>query len=133
MASASIEAQIGRDHYKVLLQAGKNSIIADEPITSGGGEEGMNPYEILASALGACTCATVRMYADRKEMALEAMKVSITLTRDEEKNETNLVRTIDLIGALTETERDRLLQIANKCPVHKILTNPINITTTINP
>ena len=131
MSEVNVNAKIGRDHYKVVLSAGKNTIIGDEPIDKGGGDEGMNPYEILASALGACTCATVRMYADRKEWKLEGINVTLTLTRDDEKNATNITRDIEFVGALSPEERERLLAIANKCPVHKILTNPINIQTTV--
>ena len=131
MSEVNVNAKIGRDHYKVVLSAGKNTIIGDEPIDKGGGDEGMNPYEILASALGACTCATVRMYADRKEWRLEGINVTLTLTRDDEKNATNITRDIEFVGALSPEERERLLAIANKCPVHKILTNPINIQTTV--
>jgi hypothetical protein len=69
------------------------------------------------------------MYADRKEMPLEGIKVTLNLTRDDEKNITNIGRDIELLGGLTPEERDRLISIANKCPVHKLLTNPINIET----
>ena len=131
MGEVNVKASIGTDHYKVVLQAGKNTIIGDEPIDKGGSDEGMNPFEILASALGACTCATVRMYADRKEMPLKGLNVTLTLTRDDEKNTTTITRDIVLLGDLTPEEKDRLLTIANKCPVHKVLTNPINIETKI--
>ena len=129
MSDTNIKGSIGRDHYRIVLTAGKNTIIADEPVSNGGGDEGMNPHEILASALGACTCATVRMYADRKEMPLDGVNVTLTLVRDDATNTTNISRNIELIGDLTPEERDRLLTIANKCPVHKTLTNPINIET----
>ena len=124
-------ASIGRDHYRVVLQAGKNTIVGDEPIDKGGADEGMNPYEILAASLGACTCATLRMYADRKEMPLDGMIVTVTLERNEEINMTNLKRQIEFTGALTEAQTERLMQIADKCPVHKVLTNPIQIETTL--
>jgi putative redox protein len=126
-----IIASIARDHYKVVIRAGQNTIIGDEPIEKGGGDEGMSPYEILAASLGACTCATVRMYADRKEMSVEAIHVTLSLKRDDEKNTTTITRDIELVGELTQEERDRLLSIANKCPVHKILTNPISLNTTL--
>ena len=131
MSETTITGSIGRDHYRVSLQSRMHTIIGDEPAENGGSDEGMNPYEILASALGACTCATLRMYADRKEMPLEGVEVIITLARDEEKNVTNIHRDITLLGDLAQEDRDRLLQIANKCPVHKVLTNPINIDTVL--
>lgn len=131
MTDINVKASIGTDHYRVVLTAGKNTIIGDEPTTNGGGDEGMNPHEILASSLGACTCATVRMYADRKEWPLEAINVAIHLTRDEEKNTTLITREIEFVGNLAPEEVDRLLTIANKCPIHKALTNPISIETTL--
>lgn len=131
MTDINTKASIGRDHYRVVLTAGRNTIIADEPLTSGGGDTGMNPYEILASALGACTCATVRMYADRKEWPLEGLNVTLHLTRDDDKNTTLIKRDIEFLGDLGPEERSRLLDIANKCPIHKVLTNPISIETTL--
>jgi len=129
MGDINVNANIHKDHYRVVLTAGKNTVIADEPLSNGGGDEGMNPHEILASALGACTCITVRMYADRKEMPLDGVNVTLGLVRDSDTNTTNISRQIELIGDLTPEQRDRLLTIANKCPVHKTLTNPITIET----
>ncbi|MCW3124690.1 MAG: OsmC family peroxiredoxin [Bacteroidetes bacterium] len=131
MSATNINASIMRDHYLVHIQAGKHAIIADEPVEVGGADQGPDPYQLLASALGACTCATVRMYADRKGIALDGLKVDITLTRDLEKNTTNIHRDITLMGSLGSDDRDKLLDIANKCPIHKILTNPINIETVL--
>jgi putative redox protein len=131
MSETNVKASIRRDHYRVVLTAGKNTIIADEPLSNGGGDEGMNPHEILASALGACTCATVRMYADRKGISLDAINITLDLIHDNDSNTTNITRNIEFTGDLTPEERDRLITIANKCPVHKTLTNPINIQTTL--
>jgi len=129
MSATLVTASIGRDHYRVELTAGKNTIIGDEPASNGGGDEGMSPHEILASALGACTCATVRMYADRKGMPLDEVHVTVLMMRDNDNNTTNITRDITLIGDLSPEDREKLLTIANKCPVHKTLTNPINIET----
>ena len=122
-------ARIGRDHYKVTINAGKNVIIADEGENNGGKDEGFNPHQLLLASLGACTCATLRMYADRKQLNLEEVNVNLSLNAEEGKDSTTIVRQIELIGNLTPAERARLLEIANKCPIHKILSNPINITT----
>ena len=122
-------AHIGRDHYKVTINAGKNVVIADECEANGGKDEGFNPFELFIASLGACTCVTVRMYADRKQMNLDEIKVNLGLERDDEKNITNITRRIEFIGNLTDAERSRLLEIANKCPVHKIMSNPISINT----
>ena len=127
--STTANAHIGRDHYQVTITAGKNVVIADEGEESGGKNEGFNPFELLLASLGACTCATVRMYADKKGMNLDEIKVNLSLARDEEKNTTNITRDVKFIGELTEEELAKLLAIANKCPVHKILSNPIQINT----
>jgi len=122
-------AHIGRDHYRVTISAGNNTVVADEPTDNGGQDEGFNPAELMLASLGACTCATLRMYADRKEMKLDEVSVNLSLERDETKNVTNISREIKLAGNLTEDERGRLLAIANKCPMHKVLSNPVAINT----
>lgn len=122
-------AHIKKDHYKTHIQAGENSLIADEPADTGGAEMGFSPDELLLASLGACTTITLRMYADRKGWLLEEVKVHLTLDRDKEKNTTFITRTIDLIGTLSEEERKRLLVIADKCPTHQMLTHPIAIET----
>ena len=127
--ATTANAHIGREHYKVTITAGKNVVIADEGEDNGGKNEGLNPFELLLASLASCTCATVRMYADRKEMNLDEIKINLSLERDEENNITNITREIKFVGELTQEELAKLLAIADKCPVHKILSNPINITT----
>ena len=113
-------------------------MIADEPLSYGGLNLGPNPYEYLLTSLGACTSMTIRMYANRKQLKLE--NVEITLKHDrihaedcsDCEQQTGLVDTINkkirLYGDLTDEERQRLLEIADKCPVHKTLHNEIKIT-----
>jgi putative redox protein len=127
--ATTANAYIGRDHYKVTITAGKNVVIADEGVDSGGKDDGFNPYELFIASLGACTCATLRMYADKKEIDLEEVKINLSLERDEEKNITNITREIKFIGNLTDEERAKLLSIADKCPIHKVMSNPIAINT----
>lgn len=122
-----VTAQIGRDHYQTTITAGTNSLIADEPVSNGGTYKGLAPHELLLASLGACTSITLRMYADRKQWNLESIQVNLELERDEENNITNITRNIALTGNLSEEERQRMLNIANKCPVHKTLTSTINI------
>jgi putative redox protein len=127
--AVSVNAHIGRDHYQVTIKAGKNSIVGDEHEDIGGKNEGFSPSELFIASLGACTSATVRMYADRKGMNLNEVKIDLTMERDEENNITNITRNIEFVGNLTEQEKERLIQIANKCPIHKVMSNPINIST----
>jgi len=122
-----ITGHIGKDHYKTELKSTNNAIIADEPVDVGGQDLGFSPHELLASSLAACTCITVRMYADRKEWKLDEIFVNVSLEKIESK--TKITRTVDLKGELDATQRERLMMIANKCPIHQTLTNPIEIET----
>lgn len=102
-------------------------MIADEPIEMGGKNLGFSPKELLASALAACTSATVKMYADKKAWDLQEVNVNIELEYLKEENKTIINRTLEFIGNLDEAQKSRLLAVANACPVHKILSNPIEI------
>ncbi len=122
-------AHIKKDHYKTHVQAGENSIIADEPAHKGGTELGFSPDELLLAALGACTSITLRMYADRKQWPLDEVRVHLSMDRDKETNSTKIICNVELEGNLSTEQRQRLMVIADKCPTHKILTNPIGIET----
>lgn len=130
---SKISSIIKRENYRIdITTPSGNALIADEPIDVGGKNLGFSPKELLASALAACTSATLRMYADRKKWNLEEVKIDIELGRDEKENKTIINRKLEFVGNLDETQKIRLLQIANACPVHKILTNPIEILTRFN-
>lgn len=111
--------------------------IADEPLNVGGQDKGPDPYEHLLAALGTCTSMTIRMYADRKEWPLQSVQIELAHTRDHIKDcqecETKpmqvdtISRRIELTGNLTEHQRQRLMAIADKCPVHKTLSGQLNI------
>lgn len=129
---AKVSSSIAKELYKVEIKSPtENIVIADEPVEMGGKDLGFSPKELLISALAACTGATVRMYADRKEWDLLEVKTEIELARDEVTNKTIIHRKIEFIGTLSEDQKSRLLAVANKCPIHKILSNPIEINTTI--
>ena len=126
-----ITAHIGKELYKTEIKSGTNSIIADEPKEAGGKDLGFAPRDLLASSLGACTAITLRMYANRKGWDLTDAKVDVTFEWDEEKSKSVMTRKVALFGTLDDTQRESLLKIANKCPVHKILSNPIEIETSL--
>lgn len=127
---AHVSSVIGKELYRVEIESPSgNIVIADEPLEAGGKDSGFSPTELLASALAACTSATLRMYADKKGWDLQEVKLEIELDRDEQAGKTTINRDIQLIGNLDEKQRTRLLAVANACPVHKILTNPIEINT----
>ena len=122
-----IKGSIQKNHYKTTLTNGRHELIADEPTDVGGTNLGFRPSELLSSALAACTCATLRMYADRKGWALTDVQVSIDFEWDNEAKTTLIKRHITLVGDLNDDEKTRLMDIADKCPIHKVLTNPIAI------
>jgi putative redox protein len=131
---AKIVSHIKNEHYKVEIKSPTgNVVIADEPIAVGGRDLGFSPKELLASALAACTSATLRMYADRKGWDLQEVRLEIALERDEKGSRTVIDRKLELIGNLDETQRTRLLKIAESCPIHKILSGPIEINTEMAP
>lgn len=127
---ASISANIEKELYRIEIKTPTGNILfADEPIEKGGLDKGFSPRELLASSLAACTCATVRMYADRKTWELDKVNISIELT--EEDGQTKFTRNLEFIGKLDDTQRARLLTVANACPIHKILSGTIVIETTL--
>ena len=119
------------------IRAGEHIVIADEPLQAGGTDEGPGPYEFLLSALGACTAMTLQLYAHRKQWALE--KVEVSLSQDsiyaqdcaecltKKGKITRIDRYISLTGDLSDEQRNRLLEIAQQCPVHRTLTSEISI------
>ena len=121
------------------ILAGPHRLISDEPVSAGGAGEGASPYDLLLAALGACTSMTLGVYARRKSWPLESVTVHLRHSRiyaaDCAECETKegmldrIERDIQLTGTLTEEQRARLLEIANKCPVHRTLTSEINIRT----
>jgi len=121
--------------YANVATAGEHQLAADEPTSVGGTDTGMSPYELLLSALGACTSMTLRMYADRKGWPLTGVDVRLEHSRvhaqDCEDCESKtgkldkIRRVISLRGELSTEQRERLLEIANKCPVHRTLRSEI--------
>lgn len=127
----TVKARIGRDHYKTILETDTNRIIADEPAGVGGSDLGFSPDELLGSALAACTAMTLRMYADRKQYKLEQVEVEVSVEWDRQARRTTLKKSLRFTGDLLPEEIQRLREIADRCPTHLSLINPIDIETTI--
>ena len=125
------EVKVTRAEGKLAqgLEIGPHRLTVDEPIDNGGEDLGPNPFEYLAAALGACTALTLQMYSRRKTWPLENAEVRVLIAAEEETQV--FTRKIHLTGPLDETQRSRLLEIANHCPVHKLLTGKIRIETSL--
>ncbi len=127
----SVKATIGREKYRTILESDTNRIVSDEPVDMGGGDTGFSPDELLASALAACTVITLRMYADRKQYDCDSIEVTVSVDWDKENQRTNIEKTLKISGKLGEEEIARMKDIADKCPTHKTLLNPIQINTKV--
>lgn len=122
-------ATIGNDVYRTELTARKHRVIADEPEDVGGKDLGPRPGDFYRMSLASCTAITLRMYANRKNF--EVKQIQVTVSTKEGVGKTILHTNIEISGTLDEAQRQRMLQIAKLCPVHKVLTNPIEIETTL--
>ena len=123
-------ATIGDDLYKTELVARKHHLLADEPIEAGGKDAGPRPGDFLRMSLASCTAITLRMYANRKGFSVN--KITVEVTSKEVEGGTAFDTDIQIFGDLQEAERQRMLQIAKLCPVHKALTRPIQINTMLS-
>jgi len=125
MNPVKVKYEQGKLRQEVYV--GRHHLIADEPVEDGGEDLGPSPFDFLGAALATCTAITLRMYAQHKSWPLENAEITVTTRR--EKDGTYLSRKIQLVGNLDQTQRTRLMDIANHCPVHKTLTGKIEIQT----
>ena len=132
--------EAGTGTYTQRITAGRHELVADEPKPIGD-DAGPTPYDLLLAALGACTSMTVRMYANRKGWPLEGVRVTLRHKRihaeDCAECETtkgwidHIDRDLEITGDLDDEQRQRLLYMADRCPVHQTLTSEIHITTSL--
>ena len=129
----------GRSKYLQDITVGPHKLQADEPSDVGGGDAAPTPYELLLAALGACTSITVQMYAERRRWPLEGVHVELSYAKvhaddcascdTEVRTIERIEREISLLGDLSEEQRQRLMDIADKCPLHRTLTSQIEVRT----
>ena len=127
--------------FRTEVEVGGHRLVVDEPTAVGGSDGGPTPYEMLLAGLGACTAMTLRIYADRRKWPLERARISLIHRKvhaqdcidcDKKATRMDVVdRVITLEGALTEEQRAKLLEIANRCPVHQTLQSKIEVNTTL--
>jgi putative redox protein len=125
--------------FQQEISVGPHRLLADEPTSAGGDDSGPSPYELLTAALGACTAMTLRLYADRKQLPLDRVRVTLRHTRihasdcgeceTKEGRIDRIERVIELDGPLDEAAREKLLEIADKCPVHRTLQSEVLVPT----
>jgi uncharacterized OsmC-like protein len=123
------------------IQSGVHRLKSDEPVAAGGTDQGPDPYALLLAALGSCTSITIGMYARRKNIPLQRVTVRLRQSKIHAEDCTDcetklgridlIERQIELTGELTTEQRASLLDIANRCPVHRTLTSEIKIDTTL--
>ncbi|SNX27899.1 Uncharacterized OsmC-related protein [Polynucleobacter meluiroseus] len=123
----TVQSQFGEGALQQKISVGDLSLLADTEITRGGADSGPSPHEYLAAALASCTSMTLKMYAQHKGWNLRNALVSVLVTRDNDVE--SFSRDIQLQGELDVEQQTRLLEIANKCPIHKALTGQIQIKT----
>lgn len=132
-------AESHEGHWTQVVRAGNHSFRSDEPAAAKGADLGPTPYDLLLAALGACTSMTLRMYAERKGWPLRHVEVRLKHGRVYAEDCANcetrqgmvsvILRDITLEGDLSQDQRERLLEIAEKCPVHRTLTNEVKVVT----
>jgi putative redox protein len=138
-----VVAKTGKTGYRTEIMANGLSLVADEPVSLGGTNAGPTPYEYLVAGLGACTSMTLRMYADRKQWPLEEIVVELKHKKihakdcevcdAQDKWVDQIEREVALVGPLDDAQQKRLLEIADKCPVHRTLQSEVVINTSLKP
>ncbi|MEO8399445.1 MAG: bifunctional alpha/beta hydrolase/OsmC family protein, partial [Ignavibacteriaceae bacterium] len=136
-----VVVRVGKNGFTTEIKAGRHIFLADEPDSVGGNDLGPTPYDLLIAGLGACTAMTLRMYADRKGIDLKEIKVHLQHSKIYAEDRSNcekpyakldsIERIIELEGNFTEDIKNRILEIADKCPVHRTLLSEIKINTTL--
>lgn len=127
---AHATATTGLQNYVTRIESRRHTLVADEPTASGGQDAGPSPSDLVAAALASCTSITLRMYAERKQWPLQSVRVDVRLSRNPDKS-TSIDRVLMLEGDLSDEQRARLADIAERTPVTLTLKNGAKINTTL--
>lgn len=128
----NVEATIGAQNYLCTVSWRNGTLLMDEPTTVGGQDLGPDPFSTLLASLGSCVLVTLRMYIDRKGWDIPEIFISLNMSQESNPElETIITRDITFSKNITDEQRERLLVIADKCPISKILKNKVTINTTL--
>jgi putative redox protein len=128
----NVEGKIGTQKYLCTISWRNGTLLMDEPESVGGQNIGPDPFSTFLASLAGCTLSTLRMYIDRKGWDIPEINISLNLAQElNPVLETSISRTITFSTSISDEQRERLLLIAEKCPISKILKNKITINTTI--
>jgi putative redox protein len=135
----TVQLDEGQLRFVQKIKVGQHSFKADESVDVGGRDLGPSPHELLLAALGACASITVRMYAERKQWPLDGVRIELSYAQThasvtgsgDVRNAEEIEMAISFWGYLSDEQREKLLQVAGKCPVHRILTSSIPIRATL--
>ena len=127
-----ITGKIGTRNYLCTIFWRNGQLLMDEPESVGGSDIGPDPFSTFLASLAGCTLSTLRMYIDRKGWDIPEIKISLNLSQETNENiETTIFRTITFLGNVSDEQKERLLIIADKCPISKVLKGSITINTTL--
>jgi putative redox protein len=145
VAEGEVVVRVGEGKFGTLIQASPHGWVMDEPVSVGGLDAGPTPYDCLLAALGSCTSMTLRLFAAREGIPLEDLTIRLRHERNHERDCEHcddpgpgpkpkieaIFRTITLAGPLSDEQRGRLMEIADKCPVHRTLSGTLHIHTSV--
>lgn len=120
-----ITSAIENENYKVILNNGRHTFYADEPIEKGGNDTAPAPDELLEAALASCTLITLRMYTNHKQWNVGKINISVLLVREHDKNK--ITRELKFENEITDEQKQRLMQVAKACPVSKTLSGSVEM------
>lgn len=131
MGKKTAEVKLGSQNYKTTILVGGHEVFSDEPKELGGSDEGSTATHLLLSSLGACTAVTLRMYAERKEWSLGDISINLSIEQENRNGKmfSEISRQISFGEELSQDQVERMMIIADKCPIHKTLMGEISITT----